>query len=105
MNKHQSSPPSFADGNSGYQSENATRAGHPAQGEAAQRQRRPRAPQFGSDRRSQRDIDAGRPKSARHHGDADGLARFPEADGNRERRKATQERRQSSQPVRKEAVR
>jgi len=107
MNKHQSPPSSFADGNSAFQSENAARSGHPEQGEAAQRQRRPRAPQFGTDRRNQRDLDARRPKSARHHGDADGLARFaPEPAGNTERRKTTEDRRQTwTQNVRKEALR
>ena len=107
MNKHQTPPSSFTDGNSAYQSEGATRSGRPAEGEAAQRQRRPRAPQFGTDRRNQRDLDARRPKSARHHGDADGVAvHAPQSDSNVERRKANEDRRQSwSQNVRKEAVR
>lgn len=71
-------------------------ANDPDRGETAHRQKRPRAPQFGSDRRNPRDTDAHRPKSARHRGDANGLPRNA-ADGNQpsERRKATQDRRQS----------
>ena len=92
MNKWQTSPNAAGpnhdvDGN---------RANNPTQGEAAQRQKRPRAPQFGTDRRGPRDLDARRPASARHHGDADGLPRHSGTNTPQpERRKATRDRRQS----------
>jgi hypothetical protein len=72
------------------------RAASPLQGEAAQRQKRPRAPQFGTDRRGPRDLDARRPDAARHHGDANGLPRHTDTGAQKpERRKATRDRRQS----------
>lgn len=72
-----------------------TRAGNPTRGETAPRQKRSRAPQFGSDRRNPRDMDSRRPKAARHHGDANGLPQRSDSGQTRERRMATQDRRQS----------
>jgi hypothetical protein len=92
MNKWETSPkpdlpPRDVDGN---------RASNPTQGEAAQRQKRPRAPQFGTDRRGPRDLDARRPASARHHGDPNGLPRHAGTGTPQpERRKSTRDRRQS----------
>ena len=66
-----------------------TRAVNPGQGESSHRQKRPRAPQFGSDRRDQRGADA------RHHGDASSRTNSGGGSGPSERRKVTQDRRQS----------
>lgn len=91
MNKFEPSPTPGA-----IQNVDGNRANNPAQGENAQRQKRPRAPQFGTDRRGPRDLDARRPEAARHHGDANGLPRHAESGTSRpERRKATRDRRQS----------
>ena len=72
------------------------RADDPDNGETAHRQERPRAPQFGTDRRNTRDTDARRPDSARHDGDHNGP---PQNSGGEkqppERRKAPRDRRQS----------
>ena len=72
------------------------RANDPDAGETAHRQSRPRAPQFGTDRRNPRDLDVRRPASARHDGDHNGL---PQKSGGEkqlpERRKAPRDRRQS----------
>ncbi|HEX7813199.1 MAG TPA: hypothetical protein VF460_14935 [Burkholderiales bacterium] len=91
MNKFEPSPNQTEGDSPG-----STRANNPNEGEAAHRQKRPRAPQFGNDRRNPREMDAKRPKAARHHGDANGL---PRNEGNRgaepERRTATQDRRRS----------
>jgi len=65
------------------------RASKPGQGESAHRQKRPRAPQFGSDRRDQRDGEA------KHHGDASGRTNSGSGSRPSERRKVTQDRRQS----------
>ena len=71
-------------------------ANDPDNGETADRQKRPRAPQFGTDRRNPRDLDVRRPASARHDSDHNGL---PQKSGGEkqlpERRKAPRDRRQS----------
>jgi hypothetical protein len=96
MNKYQPSPSMLEGGNSSYPSDG--RPGESRAGEPAQRSRRPRAPQFGSDRR--RDLDASA-RANRHSG-----GRAAEADGNRERRRGLPDRRQSpSQFVNKEVIR
>lgn len=108
MNKYEPSPTSSpgngmpdATQRTGSAGSDPAGAGNPNRGETAQRQKRPRAPQFGTDRRNPRDLDARRPKSARHHGDADGLPQNMPQDGGgggnyaAERRKATRDRRQS----------
>jgi hypothetical protein len=51
-----------------FQDADGNRAPGPAQGDPAQRHKRPRAPQFGSDRRGPRNVDATRPASGRHPG-------------------------------------
>lgn len=107
MKKYEPSPTSGA-GNgmpdptqrAGFAESDPAGAGNPNRGEAAQRQKRPRAPQFGTDRRNPRELDARRPKSARHHGAPDGLPQnIPQNGGGgnyaAERRKATRDRRQS----------
>lgn len=92
MNKPNSTP----NQNAGQRGPENPQANDPDKGETAHRQKRPRAPQFGSDRRNPRDTDARRPKSARHHGDANGLPQNS-SDGSQpaERRTAKQDRRQS----------
>ncbi len=81
----------------GFHSVGGNHADNPSQGEAEKRKKRPRAPQFGTDRRGPRDIDAHRPEVARHHGDTNGLPRHAgTGTPSPERRKATRDRRQSS---------
>jgi hypothetical protein len=83
MNKFESSP----NQNARHDTTGNTRADDPGEGQPTYRQKRPHAPQFGSDRRNPRDAEAHRTPSARHRGEADGLPQ--------ERRKAAQDRRQS----------
>jgi hypothetical protein len=92
MNKFEPSPNPHIT----HETPGSTRSANPAQGETAHRQKRPRAPQFGSDRRNPRDMDAQRPKIARTHGDPDGLPRNSGGGSQPpERRKSTQDRRRS----------
>jgi len=111
--KNQDSPAWVAGAPTRSQPGDASAPRQPGNSEGTQRPRRPRAPQFGSDRRSQRDRDGTRPGSARpaagveRHGAFDDNAGSNADDnrGNRERRKATQDRRQSWHDISKEALR
>ena len=92
MKKYELSP----NQNIGNDSPDTTPANNPNQGETANKQKRSRAPQFGSDRRNSRDMDSRRPKSARHHGDVNGPPQQSSDNGQRpERRVARQDRRHS----------
>jgi hypothetical protein len=85
MNKYQPSPSPFAGQDSSGASE-----------DPSQRSRRPRAPQFGSDRRGPRDAEASRNRTGRARA---------EVDGNRDRRSGLPDRRQSTAYLHKEALR